>query len=501
MIKARIIKLVGVCLLFITSISAQTDVDVLRFSNNQVNGSARNIGLGNTMGSIGGDISSLSNNPAGIGRYTTSEFTISPGFSIQDVNSTYLGNSFNERELTGVFSGFGIALAKGNNDPNKDWKGPNFAFGLNNKAILDQSIFLNGYNASSSLLGAFSDRLSGLSDAQAQEVYPFDASLAYLGNLIYQGEDGSYDPLVSKDNQVEGLITRKGKINEFSFGAAGNYKGKVLIGASIGIPIVSYDEVKTYSERDIRDSSFYFNSFSIREEVRTSGLGFNGKFGIIASPHKSVRLSAAFHTPTFYQMDDAFNASFNSDYDFVDPDDSLLYNAVVDLESPNGISEYTVITPWQATFGASFIMKTYGLISVEYGLSNMSSSRIKYKNITTSEKSYEERINDAIDDKYALQHQLKIGVEFMINPFYIRGGFQYESSPFADKTDKVGNLAQYIYSGGMGIRVKKLVFDIAYQYKQQDSYYFPYTLNDQVVEPANINQNNSLVVFTLGYKL
>jgi hypothetical protein len=45
---------------------AQTDVDALRYSTPAVQGTARNVALGNTMGTIGADISALSTNPAGI---------------------------------------------------------------------------------------------------------------------------------------------------------------------------------------------------------------------------------------------------------------------------------------------------------------------------------------------------------------------------------------------------------------------------------------------------
>ena len=46
--------------------TAQNMVDALRYSSTQINGTARSGGMGNAFGSLGGDFTSVSINPAGL---------------------------------------------------------------------------------------------------------------------------------------------------------------------------------------------------------------------------------------------------------------------------------------------------------------------------------------------------------------------------------------------------------------------------------------------------
>ena len=58
---------------------AQTVYDGLTFSKNEYFGTARSIALGNAMTAVGGDLGSISLNPAGSAVAGYSQFTITPG--------------------------------------------------------------------------------------------------------------------------------------------------------------------------------------------------------------------------------------------------------------------------------------------------------------------------------------------------------------------------------------------------------------------------------------
>src|SRR4051812_41700439 len=115
---------------------AQTDIDALRYSTPSVQGTARNIALGNTMGTIGADISSLSTNPAGIGKYTSTEFSISTAISINKTNSIYHGNRTDNSKAKFQLTSLGIVIARKYADPDasKKWNGFKFGFALNRLA-------------------------------------------------------------------------------------------------------------------------------------------------------------------------------------------------------------------------------------------------------------------------------------------------------------------------------------------------------------------------------
>ena len=78
---------------FTAALLAQTDVDALRYATPDVQGTARNMALGNTMGTIGADITSISSNPAGIAKYSSTEFVLTPAISIAKSSSSFFFSS------------------------------------------------------------------------------------------------------------------------------------------------------------------------------------------------------------------------------------------------------------------------------------------------------------------------------------------------------------------------------------------------------------------------
>ena len=79
---------------------AQFSQDVLRYSLSEPGATARIKAIGNAGTAIGGDLSSVSGNPAGIGFFTHTEGSITPEFNSTGVNGTYLGQSTNSNSNT-----------------------------------------------------------------------------------------------------------------------------------------------------------------------------------------------------------------------------------------------------------------------------------------------------------------------------------------------------------------------------------------------------------------
>ena len=69
--------------------NAQNEVDALRYSTQNLSGTARFSAMGGAFGSLGGEFSALSSNPAGIGMYQVSEFTFTPSFNLNTTTSYY----------------------------------------------------------------------------------------------------------------------------------------------------------------------------------------------------------------------------------------------------------------------------------------------------------------------------------------------------------------------------------------------------------------------------
>src|SRR4051812_43022565 len=76
-----------------SSAFAQDERDAFRLSYLQPQGTARSIGIGGALGSVGGDFTTLAVNPAGIGIYRRSEFTVSPSLMFTNTSSNFTGNN------------------------------------------------------------------------------------------------------------------------------------------------------------------------------------------------------------------------------------------------------------------------------------------------------------------------------------------------------------------------------------------------------------------------
>ena len=86
-------------LLAATAASAQGIFDALRYADNSINGTARYMSMAGAFGALGGDASSIVDNPAGLAIYRSSEMTITGNFMTVQTNSSWdqaaSGSKFN----------------------------------------------------------------------------------------------------------------------------------------------------------------------------------------------------------------------------------------------------------------------------------------------------------------------------------------------------------------------------------------------------------------------
>ena len=480
---------------------AQTDVDALRFSTPAVQGTARNVALGNTMGTIGADISALSTNPAGIAKFSSTEFILSPAIAINKSSSSYLNNTTKDSKVKFQLTNLGVIVASRYANSGKNWNGLKFGFALNRLANFNDQYYFGGYNSKNSLLNSYYEKLNDrefiTDSASAADNYPFDASIAYqLGLITIDSLGNTFTATNNGNMQQDFQITKSGGINELALGFGSTYKEKIMIGASIGVPIVNYTERIRLTETDIRDSAFDLNSFLNSTYLKTRGVGFNLKLGIIGMPISNLRLSLAFQTPGILFMKDEFLTQMEVDY----ASQSFIFTG----DSPDGASKYRYVQPWKLTTGAGYIHK-YGLVSVEYELSDASNSKFRLSQNDANAKAYENYVNNLIKEKYGLFHTIKAGVEFKYDPIRIRGGIQYRTSPFKNAAAPSNiNTSNLTFSAGFGYRGKHFFADIAYVQTNFKELYVPYQLSTEAWKPvpaATLSTKKPAIVVSVGYKL
>jgi len=233
-------------------ILAQNEDDAIRYSQNYYGGTARSISMAGAFGALGGDFSSLSMNPAGIGAYRSTEFTITPtylfnGTSTDFINTTseddkdkfILNNiSFITTHMTGDEDGlisvsFGIGYNRLNNYySNTTIVGRQPAVippvsplkpdvGVRSSSMLDN--FTNVANGEYSDLG-WSDKYEGIADLAY--LLPFDDSIGEYWNDI---NEFGYGQLQRR------WVSEWGHLGEYAFSIGANYSNTLYFGATFGI--------------------------------------------------------------------------------------------------------------------------------------------------------------------------------------------------------------------------------------------------------------------------
>ncbi|HEV7780388.1 MAG TPA: aromatic hydrocarbon degradation protein, partial [Chitinophagaceae bacterium] len=225
---------------------AQEPADALRFSWVTPGGTARQQAIGGAMTSVGGDLSAMFVNPAGLGFYRTGDFVITPGFSFLNNKSTYYGHTEKKSKNAATFGTTGVVLGtETRSRRNKKRSSVAVAFGLNRSGSFGSSVLYRGLNTQSSYSQKFLEEIKGDKDGNSvASNYPFGASLAfntYWIDTIAGGSTGNYQfqsraPVATGLLQESSVINRGG-ITEFALAGAIDYNEKLFIGGTIGVPV------------------------------------------------------------------------------------------------------------------------------------------------------------------------------------------------------------------------------------------------------------------------
>jgi hypothetical protein len=490
------------------AVEAQTTDELLQLGTHEVQGTARFTGMGGAFNALGGDFSSLSTNPAGIGTYRSSEFVITPSLTINKATTDFLGRSLSDSRTR-----FGLAnLGYIGTSMTKKSEGLislSFGLGYNKVANFNKRTKLEGYDSPLSVLDFFPKYANSLNinpnylGNEFKDILPEDWStaIAYFTEMMLY-EDGQYKSFGLYDGNVVDIYRtslQSGGTEEYTFSFGGNISNKFQFGVTVGFQDLEYINRLNYREEFLGTGDNVAQYFSSErdEYTRTSGFGVNAKFGAIYRPANAFRLGLAIHTPTFFNMEREYQVYMGSIYKI---------NGENDLKSENpdpDIYEYRLQTPYRLEAGIAYIIGKIGLISLDYELVGNNSVRIR-DNIWDDTDFLSSR-NNLIKKSYKATSNIRIGAEVNL-PYGImlRGGFNYFQSPYKDSNL---DFDRYAYSGGIGFRGKHFFADLAYTLNTGKYHYGPYYVNDNrkrtgdaerdiAVETLNVGR----IITTIGFK-
>ena len=491
---------------------AQETYENTKLIDNDLNGTARYVGMGGAMEALGADLSTIGTNPAGLGLFRKGKADLSFGL----VNQTGM-NKFNSLSKTNMsFDQIGVVfnLSK---TPNASINiGFNYHKSRNFDQLLNAANTLN--NASQNKLTYQKYRNQVFKERKDLTYSQLDA--LYMDNLLYDNRTKKYynfpatGYLYNQEN--------KGYIGEYDMNLSANLNDRVYLGLTMGIHDVHYKGYSVYTEKCLPNAD-NIERLSLNDSREITGTGFDVKLGAIVRPmaESPFRLGAYIHTPVWYDLT-------TSNYTVL----------TVGTARPNvgETYDFRVNTPWKFGLSAGTTLADRIALGAtyEYAAYNAMQTRIKDGGTydwyygTYYESSHNDRaMNNHTEDALKGQHTLKLGAEARITDhFSLRAGYNYLSALYKDAAVKDGSLnspgtyyassTSYVnwkdtnrFTFGLGWNVWRFNIDLAYQYSQQNGTFYPFmayhegsapSVEDNIANPTKVNNKQHQLLLTMGYK-
>ena len=482
--------------LFMAHAHAQETYENTKLIDNDLNGTARYVGMGGAMEALGADISVINSNPAGIGLFRRSSGSVSFGLVSQDGASSFkYGNKTN---ASFDQAGFVYSLRDGRRTF------INFGFNYHKSKNFDYIL-----NAASGLNGASQHKLSYMK-ALANENNLDKTSSGWRGKFAYtsQLDNLYYNTLMmtSSDgffyNDASGYEfgrAETGYIGEYDFNTSVNVNDRVYLGITIGIHDVHYTGHSLYNEALVNLNNQTAGDITVNDERRITGTGYNASFGIIFRPVDAspFRIGLSVSTPTWYDLK-------TSNYTYLINNTKADGGGKLQGDYPNYTTgesyEFKLFTPWKFGVSLGHTVGNYLALGASYEYADYSrlDTRVNdgydvdYWGDVYEHSPSDEPMNRHTRETLKAVSTLKIGAEAKVMPnLAVRAGYNYVSPMFKKEGYKDGNIDSYgsnyssatdytnweatnRYTVGIGYTLGKMSFDLAYQYAQTNGKFHPF---------------------------
>ena len=482
--------------LFMAHAHAQETYENTKLIDNDLNGTARYVGMGGAMEALGADISVINSNPAGIGLFRRSSGSVSFGLVSQDGASSFkYGNKTN---ASFDQAGFVYSMRDGRRTF------INFGFNYHKSKNFDYIL-----NAASGLNGASQHKLSYMkalanennldktsSGWRGKFAYTSQLDNLYYNTLMMTSSDGFF---YNDASRYEFGRAETGYIGEYDFNTSVNVNDRVYLGITIGIHDVHYTGRSLYSEALVNLNNQTAGDITVNDERRITGTGYNASFGIIFRPVDAspFRIGLSVTTPTWYDLK-------TSNYTYLINNTKADGGGKLQGDYPNYTTgesyEFKLFTPWKFGVSLGHTVGNYLALGASYEYADYSrlDTRVNdgydvdYWGDVYEHSSSDEPMNRHTRETLKAVSTLKIGAEAKVMPnLAVRAGYNYVSPMFKKEGYKDGNIDSYgsnyssatdytnweatnRYTVGVGYTLGKMSFDLAYQYAQTNGKFHPF---------------------------
>lgn len=441
---------------------AQGELDAYRYSQTDLNGTARYLSMGGAFGALGGDISAMSSNPAGLGIYRSSEVVTTLSLSSIKTKSDWKGSKVDASKTKFNFDNIAYVgyFPTGNDEGLVGW---NVGFSYNRIKNFNRNYRLSGFQdysladyAAAKASYVDTDKNGDWFGVAENDMPPFnqinsESNLAYnnlggvwLPALAYQSgmigankkdaNDDMYHSTFAEWDEANNAwypdsrpdlsdleVNERGAIDQYDFSFATNISNLVFLGATVSVTDLNYRMSSRYTEEfDYTDGTtdhiFWDN------ELKTDGTGYSFNLGAIVRPSDYLRLGVAYNSPVWYKLTDTYFGSaetVNGNFDPAKANGATPSN-------PNPYTDYRLRTADKWIFSVAGIIGQTALISLDYELGNY-----KYMKLSDWDGYEFEDLNKKLIQKdFGLAHTIKLGAEVKVTPqFAVRAGANWRMSP------------------------------------------------------------------------
>lgn len=462
----------------------QNETDAIRYSTMKPIGTARYTAMGGAFSALGGDMTGIAYNPAGLGIYRRSDVSISSAWTQTNTTSNYNGTKLDGEVFNMSLGNIGFVAANPLAN-NSDWKMVNFSFAYNQLANFNRNVNINGRNRESSGLDSETEYLNQNPNDYQNNPY-YGANVVFYDSSNSNGWGYFNDYNFNGENygaNVQNIIRSSGYAGEYDFSLAANYRDYLYFGATFGIVHIDYTETNTYSEIPFDDSIAlkYYESVST---FNTTGNGYNFKIGMMMKLGHLIRVGAAFHTPTSFNLNDNY---------YTDVSSTIVLNDDIEYaqaKSPAGNYAWDYKSPMRLIGSAAVVVGRLAILSAEMEFIDYGSM-----NLSAGDYSFIDE-NENINSYFSWAANAKAGAEIRTGILSWRLGFAFYESPYKLEYEN-SDANTFQYSGGLGIKTSGLFFDAAYSYSTQNEKYYMHDGSDTEVDIKNTRGSFNA---TLGYR-
>jgi len=483
---------------------AQDITDAVRYSTDQLSGTARFRAMSGAFGALGGDLSAISINPAGSAIFLSSAATVTLSYNNRSNDTRYFTGVTTNDDSDVYFDQAGAVLIFNGTNENNPWK--KFALGVNYSQTnaFDDSFIAQGTSTNSIdnyflefANGVPLELLETMDNETITDLYLFlgenegygaqQAFLGFQGFIIDPVNDDldntSYTSNISSgkfDQRYSYIAT--GLNGKFAFNFATKYQDFLHLGINLNAHFLNYDRATRLVEQNTNSGS-ETNEVIFSNNLSTTGNGFSLQLGTIANVSDNVRVGLTYDTPTWYLIEEqatqrleTFSNEFND-------------RVIVDPNVVNVYPDYRLKTPGKLTGSLAVLFGDNGLLSFDYSYKDFSNTELRPSN--DPEFVFQ---NDIISNNLKAASTYKFGGEYRIENWSLRGGYRFEESAYKNEIT-LGDLNGY--SAGVGYDFGAIKADVSYDHSSRtDS---PQLYQVGLINTANIQRELSSIVLSVSF--